>query len=307
MKRKKPTIPKSELTIPRFVIPRSNELLDDLLSRENLEASTIHRLPDGYLLSGSSVTQKQFALFLAFFPRKVPKFALKRSMVRYGLDGHHEAAKNIVRTSGEFQRYLTVLRNLADVRPLTAQSQGWPGAFKPVRDVQEQVVVAKGASTLIASMDLAPAPDTSDSHPSSSLGAQSPENEQTQRPKGLRQKARQAYSHAAEKLKIKRSFNPKNDDDRGLESDSSESERSNGTDSEFVPEDGPLRHLPDANDEATVNGALVLLLKELFSLVPCTRAEWTFDRNKFEAEFRESDFTAITDGSLRPIGSLNAM
>ncbi|GAA92837.1 similar to An02g01130 [Aspergillus luchuensis IFO 4308] len=57
--------------------------------------------------------------------------------------------------------------------------------------------------------------------------------------------------------------------------------------------------LPDADDETSVNTALILLLKEISHLIPNIKSDWTFDHLSFSPQFKKGSYTAITDGGLR--------
>ncbi|KAJ0420986.1 hypothetical protein BJY00DRAFT_312651 [Aspergillus carlsbadensis] len=58
------------------------------------------------------------------------------------------------------------------------------------------------------------------------------------------------------------------------------------------------REVPDADDEQSVNTAMILLLKELSVLVRPRKVDWTIDRVRFKPQFAQTDFTTCTDGAM---------
>ncbi|GJP90955.1 uncharacterized protein AlacWU_03854 [Aspergillus niger] len=283
---KVPKVAKGELRVSGFKIPKHLEQLKSLLAKDGLGSKTIHEIEPGQLGSGSDINQRQYVMFRAFSPPILRHSKFLKHAHEFGLDQTLDRAKDIVNQSAEFRRYLALLQGVQTVSGLSPSSVAWPGAFKPTRDTQEQVVTVKGVSTL--------------------------EKSQKSRPGGTREAtgARQENLSTGKKT-IGRSLGRKVADvlKRGRSSYDSESDSmsrsifddqtmvsSEDDDPTYVDDDDKL---PDADDETSVNTALILLLKEISHLIPNIKSDWTVDHLRFSPRFRKASYTAITDGGLR--------
>lgn len=61
--------------------------------------------------------------------------------------------------------------------------------------------------------------------------------------------------------------------------------------------------VPEAEDEATPNAAIILYLQSLSGLVPGVDVDWVLNRFHFAPNFRHGRYNAHTDGALRARGS----
>ncbi|PWY91684.1 hypothetical protein BO94DRAFT_616912 [Aspergillus sclerotioniger CBS 115572] len=280
---KKPKVAKGSLRIPNFRIPKSSVELRCLLARANLQSTTIHDIEPGYLGSGSGVNERQYALFLSFSPMTKSRHRLVKELKDFGLEKHWESAREIVEQSSEFSRYLAILKGVQTVTGMRPSSDAWPGAFKPTRDMQEQVVQVKGVSTLRESKRRA------------KPGSPGPPTRST---------ARRTIGRRLGRI-IVDSFKPGHDHSESeldaisgpASGDTDAASTSSGDDGDptFIADND----LPDADDEASVNTALILLLKELSQLIANVKNEWTVDHLSFSPKFGKAGYITITDGGLR--------
>jgi hypothetical protein len=98
---KKPKLlPKGITNIPDFAVPACEEELDELIRRAKVKP--INELDQGYLGSGSDVTQTQFASVRIVFPptKYITCFRQAALRARYGLDTVWEVAVQLVQNSG---------------------------------------------------------------------------------------------------------------------------------------------------------------------------------------------------------------
>ncbi|KAK4866819.1 hypothetical protein LT330_007982 [Penicillium expansum] len=65
-----------------------------------------------------------------------------------------------------------------------------------------------------------------------------------------------------------------------------------------------IPELPDAEDEATVNAATIILLQAISQLAH-SNLEWVMNRAHFVCEFKNSKFNTYTDGALRSKSTTN--
>jgi hypothetical protein len=90
------------------------------------------------------------------------------------------------------------------------------------------------------------------------------------------------------------------------DTDSQESNSSNASLTPIKPSIDVMAY-PDAEDEATVNAALVLLLEAISDLVPHSIAEWVSNHIHFSPTFGKASFNTYTDGALRSTKNQNVM
>lgn len=171
---------------------------------------------------------------------------------------------------------------------LSPSSAAWPGAFKPTRDIQEQVVTVKGVSTLERSQK---------SRPGGTRRATT-RARQEDLSTGKKTIGRRLGRKVAGVLKRRRSSIESESDSmsQSIFFDDPDVVSSEDDDPTYVEDDDKL---PDADDETSVNTALILLLKEISHLIPNIKSDWTFDHLSFSPQFKKGSYTAITDGGLR--------
>ncbi|GLA61845.1 hypothetical protein ABZX51_002245 [Aspergillus tubingensis] len=288
-RRKAPKVPKvskGQLRVTGFKIPKDLAQLKSMLAKDGLGSKTIHDIEPGHLGSGSDINQRQYAMFRAFSTPISRHSGFLKDMQEFGLEQTWDQARNIVNQSSEFRRYLALLQGVQTVSGLSPSSAAWPGAFKPTRDIQEQVVTVKGVSTLERSQK---------SRPGGTRRATSAKQEDLSTSK--KTIGRRLGRKVAEALKRGRSpIESESDSMSQSIFDDPDVVSSEDDDPTYVEDDDKL---PDADDETSVNTALILLLKEISHLIPNIKSDWTFDRLSFSPQFRRASYTAITDGGLR--------
>lgn len=243
--------------IPGFEPPESLEELEELIDRAKLRNKTLHVLPKKYFQSGSRVTDRQHVMFMPVCPPARAPDHFEEYKDRYGLDKVWAQAEHIVGKPTEFQRYPCILENKVLIKSLKEGDDLWPGVFKAVRELHEQVVAVKTR----AERKL----------------AQSGSHQGTLNPAATEAKQESIASSKGERIKaaFKRKLS------------TADSARTNS------------QHPPDAEDEASVNAALIVVLQALTSLVQGADFEWVFNRVEFKSSFEANEYTAHVDGALR--------
>ncbi|OJI86046.1 hypothetical protein ASPTUDRAFT_116205 [Aspergillus tubingensis CBS 134.48] len=290
-RRKAPKVPKvakGQLRVTGFKLPKSLKQLKSLLAKDGLGSKTIHEIEPGHLGSGSDINQRQYAMFRAFSTPIFRPSQLLKDMQDFGLDQTWDLARNIVNQSSEFRRYLALLQGVQTVSGLSPSSEAWPGAFKPTRDIQEQVVTVKGVSTLERSQKSRPGgtrrATTRAKQEDLSTGKKTIGRRLGRKVAGVLKRGRSSIESESDSMSQSIFF-----DDPDVVS-------SEDDDPTYVEDDDKL---PDADDETSVNTALILLLKEISHLIPNIKSDWTFDHLSFSPQFKKGSYTAITDGGLR--------
>ncbi|KAL5341038.1 hypothetical protein BJX70DRAFT_396096 [Aspergillus crustosus] len=223
----------------------------------------------GYLGSGSKVTEKQYVLLRTTEkPQSTREDFLDLRPV-LGPDTHWTGADGLLAKALDYQNYLELVDLSIRVKDLARSDAKWPGAFRCVKETQEQTITIDGRSTMQESINVDRPP---------------------KRPLLSR------FTHDLARRKNRRVTE---EGVGGLEA-SGEAEESSGSSDEVPEYRCNAGALKDSNDETTVQCAFVLLLKEFTSMVPGRNVEWTLDHINLRAGFNKTSFyTARTDGALR--------
>ncbi|KAF5010528.1 hypothetical protein F66182_15450 [Fusarium sp. NRRL 66182] len=124
--------------VPNFVIPKSVDNFSNLWVKARI--SSIHELEQGYFGSGSNVTQTQYLAFrIIHAPSPLEPESLDQYLGIYGLDDVWADATHRVAQSTEYKAYVDLIRRGISVIDLPSDHQSYPGSFKPVKRVQEQI------------------------------------------------------------------------------------------------------------------------------------------------------------------------
>lgn len=276
MSRQKKLFPASMTNVPDFTLPRDLETLNKFTSTPRTitdengnsvrQSMSIQELPQGYLASGSKVTQMQY-LAMRIIQTKITNpddFANK--LADFGLSSVWANATNIVQTSSACQRYLSLIRNSRLVEDIPISDPSYPGPFLTVKMDQEQITSLSSRQTQSTQPS-----QTTQSH-------RIMRSSKYTKPEGRVGK----YSPRERKAKT-----------AGLDKRRAPDEQFWDVDEEH--------DRPESPDEATPNAAIISLLKVLSHLVWKSRMEWTHDHAHFQAKFNEGYFNAWTDGAFRPI------
>lgn len=280
-------IPKGKLAIEDFDIPANRNDWDALVKAAKLKSRTIHDFEPEYLGSGSEINEKHFCLLRVIFPRKKIPLQLAGNIARYGLAALWERAQEIIESDGELKRYLEIIDTDTQICTLSSNHPNWPGTFKPVRVLQEQTMTVDGIHDRDRNITV------EHHHP---------------RPK--RSKIGRSLENIRAIMKQQQEENP-----FSLAEGSEEGEPSGatggirqrygslGSDNGHGSQTNP----PAAEDEATPNAALIILLQLISDLVPGRNVEWVLNRFLFSPKFKKGFYNAHTDGGLRRRGTNVAM
>lgn len=128
-------LPKSKTDVRGFSLPQTPEELRKLLKKAGLKS--IHDLDQGYLGSGSQITQKQFLALRVVCPSLAPHSKLLESLDVYGLSKVWNDAVRMVTQSREYQAYLKLV---PATQPLHFDhgAPDYPGLFLLVLRFQKQ-------------------------------------------------------------------------------------------------------------------------------------------------------------------------
>ncbi|KAL3460934.1 hypothetical protein BJX64DRAFT_289872 [Aspergillus heterothallicus] len=272
---------KPDTSVRGFKVPRHRSALNGLFKKARPFGRSIHHLSDLMFASGSGTTEVQHIMLRVLSLRQQSRETLKSRLALYGIDESFEEAVVIVEQSTELQVYFSILENRIPVASLVPGLNPWPGAFKPARDLQEQLAVVGGVDTMDVSIRLdIPRPRNMTTRGVAALSGDSPIGDSPYIIKGYDPDAtRGKKRHLASATSLE-------------EETSHESSYSHQLDDEMA------KDLPDADDETSVNTALLLLLKELSFLVRKREVEWTVDRVRFAPQFAKGGFTTCTDGAF---------
>lgn len=136
-------LPKSRTYVRGFSQPQIPDELHKLLKKAELKS--IHDLDQGYLGSGSQITQKQFLALSVVCPSLAPHSKLLESLDVYGLTKVWNNAVQMVTQSREYQAHL----KLVPATPPLHFDHGdpdYPGLFLPVLMSQEQTILSSDYS-----------------------------------------------------------------------------------------------------------------------------------------------------------------
>jgi hypothetical protein len=138
----KQKIHKSKLTIDGFFIPTGASQWETLAKK--LPYPTVNRIPWEEMGSGSEVNERQFVTFRAIWDvlRDPKKIGIHKS--RFGLAGTWAKAKEAIDADHEFHNYLGLLKSRRLMDDVKKDEEIWPGSFKPVKTIQEQVLKVDG-------------------------------------------------------------------------------------------------------------------------------------------------------------------
>jgi hypothetical protein len=247
--------------VPGFDIPRNKHMLRNLLQKVRAKGfNSINELGPDLFGSGSESTETQHILMRCITKAIKDRSRLRADLPLYGIDEFWHQASEIVAKSFDMQKYLFLVENRIPVGTIGPASELWPGSFKPSRDVQEQLAIIDNKCTMDASIRL-----------------------DVPRPRRVPARTAAVPNIVLEQSSTGGLFD-NSDDERDYQP--------TRTDDELVGD------FPDSTDEASVNSAAILLLKELCSLVLSPNVEWVFDRVRFTPEFANGGYTACTDGAL---------
>lgn len=134
--------PKSVTNIKGFKIPRTVKELNQLIVKSGI--SSIHDLDEGYLGSGSKVTQKQFVGLRVSCPRPISYRGIIDFQDEYGLKEVLVQAEELVENNSELRAYLSLISNQLSVSKVSFGQNLYPGFFAAVKYVQDQIKNVKG-------------------------------------------------------------------------------------------------------------------------------------------------------------------
>lgn len=133
--------------IPNLKIPVNYSELNELIIRANLYGKTIHDMIQGAMFSGSKVSDLQYVMFRSVVEPYIPSTKLDTRLSRYGLERVWGLAKKIVSKSAKFMNLIIIVRENIEVNTLNERIEIWPGAFKPIRELREQIFGIGGTRT----------------------------------------------------------------------------------------------------------------------------------------------------------------
>lgn len=255
--------------IPGFFVPCDLEELQELCKKGNITRTSIYDLPAKCLGSGSKVTEKQYASFRAIWPIMKRPDTLFKDAHLYGFKRYWQKAKVIVNDLQDFHKYLCVVEGHTLVKNIDRKDDAYPSSFAILRDLQELV----GFSSLAVRSSgrhkrATPRTEEDSSYPTCTL----------KRPKKSTRRS------------IVQMFKSNSSRQIG---------RSSLTEAQLRPEN--TTHgvtVYEAPDEATVNAALVVLLRSFSGLAGNSRFQFVFNRVQFTSSFEKCAFSAYTDGAF---------
>lgn len=250
-------LPKSKTDVRGFSLPQTPEELRKLLKKAGLKS--IHDLDQGYLGSGSQITQKQFLALRVVCPSLAPHSKLLESLDVYGLSKVWNDAVRMVTQSREYQAYLKLV---PATQPLHFDhgASDYPGLFLPVLMFQKQTIRSSDSSK----------------NPTNVPKRGSPEEHKPKRANYL-----ESIRGAIQKLKS-RCFGQVTEDSTSSDDD------------EPCAEDSL-----EVREEATTHAALMTLLLCISLLVRDSPVQWFLDREYFQARFKNGKCISWSDGVLR--------
>ncbi|KAJ9205431.1 hypothetical protein DTO164E3_1409 [Paecilomyces variotii] len=260
--------PSEDAKIEGFFIPDDLDELAELLKATGLKKLTPYSLREKWLGSGSKVSQKQFASFRAIWPQMKSSDELtKKDAHLYGIDKFWEDAQDIATNFRGLQKFLAMIESDTSLKDIDADDDRYPSAFTAVRDLHELI------------------------------GFDRPHRRKSSRLKRAADATQSASSYTTRVTKKAKSkaparardiFSPRTSEDGGVRLSTEQGTSSYITDQDF-----------EAQDEATVNAAAVLLLRLCSGAVKESKFEFLFERLVFRPKFGKNGFTTCTDGAFR--------
>lgn len=290
----RPKLFSKEVTdVPNFVIPDNLGTLSDLWTKAKI--SPIHELEQGYLGSGSNVTQTQYlALRIIHASKNQKPGTITRFLKRYGLDDVWKDATNRVAQSTEYRAYISLIRMGISIIDLPKDHPSYPGSFKPVKRVQEQIA---------AGHDVDDQPERETRSANHQLYKVT-KSEKSKDKGGLdRLKRTLKDSHFNGLLR-----KPSKRDSALLAKQRISAQALEQSEGPPIPKSAIKADEPyvdryyEALYETTPNAALILLLQGVSELVEGSGLEWTFDHIHLKASFDKGSFNTWTDGALQTRG-----
>ncbi|KUL83157.1 hypothetical protein ZTR_10093 [Talaromyces verruculosus] len=274
-KKKAPLYLKKVTNVDGFLIPQSGGALRRIWQEAKIPS--IHELEQGFLGSGSMVTETQFlSLRVVYRLAKEPK-DLRKCLSRYGHDEVWIAAEDLVADSAELQTYLNLIDKAISVANIEKGDELHPGEFKLVKTFQEQLVHLeqddqKGDDIRYEGP---PPPEYKDTDSGKGKGKGRWEEFKGTLSRKAGRKARETIRQLAEE-----DSGPYNEGE---------------PDEEYTEEEAE----GEARLEKAPNMALILLLEPLSELVKNSGVEWSIDDVKFSPSFGKGFFNTWTDGTMR--------
>lgn len=287
----RPNLFKKEVTdVPNFIIPESLDTLSNLWAKAKI--SPIHELEQGYLGSGSKVTQTQYLALRIIRSSSIrkPEY-IKRSSKRFGLDKIWNDATDRVARSTEYKAYLQLIRMGISVIDLASDHPSYPGSFKPVKRVQEQIAA-------VQDVDIPPEHRYRQWNQQLYKVAKS----DTRKEKGKMAKLRPSFALKLSSRKPSQRDSARNAKELISAQVLEQSEGPPIPESAVEVDEPYVDKYYEALYETTPNSALILLLQGVSELVERTGLEWTFDHIHLKASFDRGSFNAWTDGAFQTRG-----
>ncbi|GAD99543.1 hypothetical protein ANI_1_812114 [Paecilomyces variotii No. 5] len=255
--------PSGDAKIEGFSIPADRNDLAEILNFRKRKKISLYNLRGQWFGSGSKVSEKKFAAFRAIWPRlRSHKQLFLRDSHIYGIDKFWKDAENIANNFSDLDKFLDMVETDTRLKGLDVGDERYPSILATLRDLHELIGFDAPQTRQSRRMKRA-APDTQ-SRPSSS-------------------------SRAIKKFKDAHNL---------LASRTSEET----TERPSMEQDTPSP-VPDvdfeAPDEATVNAATVVFLRDFSSLVKDCSFEFVFERVVFTPTFGTCSFMTHTDGAFR--------
>lgn len=276
--------------MPNFVIPMSLIMLNNLWAKAKI--SPIHELEQGYFGSGSNVTQTQYLAFrIIYASRPIEPEVFDQLLENYGLEDVWTDAINRVAQSTEYRAYVHLIRMGISIIDLPKDHPLYPGSFKPVKRVQEQI---RASHDVDNRREL--------THRQSNQQLRRVAKSDTRKEKGKLDKLKPSLHFKAFSRRSSQRDSARNAKER-ISAQALEQSEGPPIPKSAVEADGPyVDKYYEALYETTPNAALILLLQGVSELVEGTGLEWTFDHIHLKASFNKASFNAWTDGALRTRG-----
>lgn len=258
-----------------FHIPSGPDGFKDLLKGLALR-STIHELVTDKLKSGSDVTNEQFALLRAYYPRYVKREDFRKySRKKLNLTDARAYAGALLNTSLSYDSMLHVIGKPGiDIDDLQEGSK-YPNAFIPFLQQLRDLSLTKGDKQYMEKL--------SEPRLDSKRKAQTPPRAESE---SRRKRPTKAVSYAV--------------DVSSQEGDAQSETSNNSQEVNAKPQrmaSNPDSYPPCA-DESIVNACCINLLETLAQLLRSKKSKWTLARPSFTAQFKEGFYKAVTDGAL---------
>ena len=128
----------SDASIPGFCIPRNKTQWASLYNASGLNNRTIQDLE--VMEPASRCTDSQYIALRSIAIPRTPDWFLK-NLDKFGLEEAKKKADEILARSNDFANFLKLIRENKSLQSLRGElDQDWPGAWRAVRSLHEQIV-----------------------------------------------------------------------------------------------------------------------------------------------------------------------